>query len=153
MGLLGHPGPSRMSGHAQDVHGQGLDLHHECKKSDARMPDAWAARNCRHDGDDRRGAGRDVRRPEYGSSPPLSGTPGQASRPGCAGTPSAGSPAPAAPTSALTSSGTGGRPGASGYVTVYAWVRPGLDGDRSILTVYAGPVGHRTIVMSLHKPR
>ena len=28
-GLLGSPGTSRMGGHAQDVHGTGLDLHHE----------------------------------------------------------------------------------------------------------------------------
>jgi len=28
-----------------------------CKKSQARMPEAWADRNCRQVGDDRRGAG------------------------------------------------------------------------------------------------
>jgi hypothetical protein len=69
-----------------------------CRKSQARMPDAWATRNCRQVGDARRGAGRARQRPgSGGSSPPPPGTPGRPARLECAGTLSAGSPTPVAP--------------------------------------------------------
>jgi len=88
-----------------------------CRKSQARIPDAWAARNCRQGGGARRGAGPSPAQPGSGGSfPPLPGTRRRATRPECAGNPSAGSTAPSCSTRPRTSAGTGGRPTAFGYV-------------------------------------
>jgi hypothetical protein len=68
-GLLGDPGAARVGGNAGDVHLPGGDLDEEqyvdpfeedvstVKRSQARMPRAWAVRNCFQVGPVRRGAG------------------------------------------------------------------------------------------------
>jgi hypothetical protein len=108
--LLGGPGPSRMSRNARDVHGPGLDLHHErhTRAGAARYLHAGSHRpGCRMPGQSETAArsatpaaarDRDRRRPgSGGSSPPRPGALDRSARPGCAGSPSAGSAAPAAP--------------------------------------------------------
>src|SRR5215510_9139631 len=88
-----------------------------CRKSRPRIPDAWAARNCRQGGGARRGAGPSPAQPGSGGSfPPLPGTRRRATRPECAGNLSAGSTAPSCSTRPRTSAGTGGRPTEFGYV-------------------------------------
>jgi hypothetical protein len=69
-----------------------------CRKSQARMPDAWLARNCRHVGDARRGAGpRPAAARIRRIVPSPTRYPRPSSSPWMRCTPSAGSAAPAAP--------------------------------------------------------
>ncbi len=68
-----------------------------CRRSHARIPDAWAARNCRQVGDARRGAGVSpaaarIRRMVRSRA----GARGRGAHPGCGGVPIAGSAWPAA---------------------------------------------------------
>ena len=98
--------PSALGFHVTDTYRRWSSTVSTCRKSQARMPDAWAARNWRQVGEARRGADRARRRPGSGGSfPPPAGTPGRPARPEYGDSPSGGSAAPAA------QRGRGPRPG------------------------------------------
>jgi hypothetical protein len=82
-GLLGGPGPGRTSGDAQDVHRACLDLHREQHVRPLEQ----------HRGAGSRPTAARIRR----MVPSPTGNPGRATRPGCAGAPTAGSPVPSVP--------------------------------------------------------